>query len=344
MRNPNGYGSVYKLSGNRRKPWAARVTLGFKPENGQPVYKFICYCKTRAEAMRALALYNGDELTETQQLTLKEVYDEWSEEHFPTLKRFDHYESAFRVLKPIYSKKLAAITVRDCEECFLNSGKSKAILVNAKTVLKFVYVYAFRAGYIDESKANMPNYINFSQAPEPKKKKEHRSFTHEEVAKLWENKDNETVQIILFLIYSGLRISELANLKKEDVHLKERYLDIIESKTKCGIRKVPIADKIMFIAERLLSSDGEDFVNLGKSEGKLGSFRTRRFEPITESICGVEHIPHDTRYTTATFLTEAQADIRYIKLILGHAQKDVTNDVYARKIDNKVLLETINLI
>ena len=28
MKLPNGYGSVYKLSGNRRKPWAARVTAG----------------------------------------------------------------------------------------------------------------------------------------------------------------------------------------------------------------------------------------------------------------------------------------------------------------------------
>lgn len=29
MKMPNGYGSVYKLSGNRRKPWAARVTDGW---------------------------------------------------------------------------------------------------------------------------------------------------------------------------------------------------------------------------------------------------------------------------------------------------------------------------
>jgi len=30
MKMPNGYGSVYKLSGNRRKPWAARVTDGWE--------------------------------------------------------------------------------------------------------------------------------------------------------------------------------------------------------------------------------------------------------------------------------------------------------------------------
>lgn len=35
MRLPNGFGSVYKLSGNRRKPWVARKTTGwtFDEEN-----------------------------------------------------------------------------------------------------------------------------------------------------------------------------------------------------------------------------------------------------------------------------------------------------------------------
>lgn len=29
MRNANGFGSVYKLSGKRRKPWIARKTKGW---------------------------------------------------------------------------------------------------------------------------------------------------------------------------------------------------------------------------------------------------------------------------------------------------------------------------
>ena len=39
MRLPNGYGSVYKLSGKRRKPWAARVTTGwtFDEEAQNPI-------------------------------------------------------------------------------------------------------------------------------------------------------------------------------------------------------------------------------------------------------------------------------------------------------------------
>ena len=52
-------------------------------------------------------------------------------------------------------------------------------------------------------------------------------------------------QLILMLLYSGVRISELLDLKKENVHLNEQYFDVLASKTENGIRKVPIADKVL---------------------------------------------------------------------------------------------------
>ena len=54
------------------------------------------------------------------------------------------------------------------------------------------------------------------------------------------------------------------------------------------------------------------------------------------------HQIHDTRYTCSTFLTEAGVDDRYVKLIVGHASQDVTNKIYAKKLDIKVLIEAIN--
>ncbi len=47
------------------------------------------------------------------------------------------------------------------------------------------------------------------------------------------------------LIYNGVRISELLDLKKGNVHLDKQYFDVIDSKTGNGIRKVPIADKVL---------------------------------------------------------------------------------------------------
>ena len=58
-------------------------------------------------------------------------------------------------------------------------------------------------------------------------------------------KDDKYYQIVLMLIYNSVRISELLDLKKENVHLEEQYFDVIDSKTENGIRKVPIANKVL---------------------------------------------------------------------------------------------------
>ena len=58
-------------------------------------------------------------------------------------------------------------------------------------------------------------------------------------------KDDKYYQIPLMLLYNGTRISEFLSLKKENVHLDEQYFDVIDSKTENGIRKVPIADKLL---------------------------------------------------------------------------------------------------
>ena len=58
MRLPNGYGSVIKLSGKRRKPYAVRITIGFKLAGpaDQPhavqQYKYLEYFEKRADANR----------------------------------------------------------------------------------------------------------------------------------------------------------------------------------------------------------------------------------------------------------------------------------------------------
>ena len=75
MRLPNGYGSVYKLSGNRRKPWTARITVGFN-EAGQPKYHFLGYFATRQEALKCLADYNASPYgVENADMTLGEVFN-----------------------------------------------------------------------------------------------------------------------------------------------------------------------------------------------------------------------------------------------------------------------------
>ena len=64
MRNPNGYGSITKLSGNRRKPWMVRAAaeMIYNKDTKKTTCKrntIGCYA-TRKEALQALAEYNSD--------------------------------------------------------------------------------------------------------------------------------------------------------------------------------------------------------------------------------------------------------------------------------------------
>ena len=350
MRNPNGYGSVYKLSGKRRNPYAARITLGFKiveeKKSAQPIYKFIGYYKTRAEAMRALAQYNGEEVEPDKKTTLLAVFNEWKNEHESEIKEKTMYQyvNGFSAFEPLHNKPIENLTIRDYEEIGEKSGRSKNVLKVGKIALTSVYAYAYRKGIINESKANLPTFIKFANATENEKYTQHGSFTREEVAELWSHKEDEIAQVVLFLIYSGLRISELANLKPEDVHLKERYFEVKQSKTAAGVRKVPIHDRVMPIATSWNAQNRPYFAPILTETKFINYYGQSRFSPYCEQILGVKHIPHDTRYTFISFLTEARADQRHIKVMCGHSQGDVTNDVYAKKLSNEMLLDTINLI
>ena len=87
MKNPNGYGSVVRLSGNRRKPWCARKTTGWT-EKGYPIYKSIGYFTDREEAMIALAQYNRNPYDiDLSKITLKELFEKWSARDFPKMKK-----------------------------------------------------------------------------------------------------------------------------------------------------------------------------------------------------------------------------------------------------------------
>ena len=79
MKNPNGYGSVFKMSGKRRNQWRVRKMTGRTPE-GKPIYTNIGYAKTRAEGMQMLALFNENPYdVKAKNYTFKEMYEMYFE-------------------------------------------------------------------------------------------------------------------------------------------------------------------------------------------------------------------------------------------------------------------------
>ena len=102
MRLPNSFGSVYKLSGNRRNPWVARKTTGWTfdevKKKSYPIYQFIGYYPTRKEALTALTEFNRDPYDlHHNTITFIEVYERWSELNFPKVSQsnVNGYKASF---------------------------------------------------------------------------------------------------------------------------------------------------------------------------------------------------------------------------------------------------------
>ena len=53
MRRGNGDGSIFKLSGKRRRAYAVRITIGWS-EDGKQKYKYVGYYANKTEAKKHL--------------------------------------------------------------------------------------------------------------------------------------------------------------------------------------------------------------------------------------------------------------------------------------------------
>ena len=147
------------------------------------------------------------------------------------------------------------------------------------------------------------------------------------------------------LIYNGCRISEFLDLKKENVHLEEQYFDVIASKTENGLRKVPIADKVLPFYKAWYKGSQCEYL-LHTPDQKHFDYRNyydSYFTPLMEQL-GYDQTPHCTRHTCISMLTEAHVDQTMIKKIVGHSgAMTLTERVYTH-LDIETLVEAINKI
>jgi integrase len=176
-------------------------------------------------------------------------------------------------------------------------------------------------------------------------KRDRNKFEKAEIDRLWTLTEDPYYQIVLMLIYNGCRISELLDLKKENVHLDEQYFDVVSSKTDNGIRKVPIADKVLPFYKAWFDGSTCEYL-LHTPEQKHFDYRNyydSYWTPLMEQL-GLEHRPHDTRHTCISMLAEAHVDQTMIKKIVGHSgAMTLTERVYTH-LDIKALVEAINQI
>lgn len=82
MRLPNGYGSITKLSGNRRRPYMVRITTGFTDE-GKQIMKALGYYATKKEALASLTEYNDSPYSALpKNISFEKVFEKYTKEKY----------------------------------------------------------------------------------------------------------------------------------------------------------------------------------------------------------------------------------------------------------------------
>ena len=110
---------------------------------------------------------------------------------------------------------------------------------------------------------------------------------------------------------------------KKTIDGRQRYIDIKQSKTAAGIRKIPVHHRIL------------DMLTERKSSGTIcpcptyDSFR-RLWDKAMDAV-RMKHTPHECRHTLATLLDRAEVNETTIRMILGHARPGITKGVYTHK-------------
>lgn len=337
MKLSNGTGTVYKMTGRRRKPWRVMKTAGWRidAKTGKTIQKRVTigYFRSYEEAISALMAYNEKPYDiETENITFSELYLKWSKAHFEMLSSDSSkrtIRSAYNYCRALYNMRFKDIKVSHLEDTIRTCEAPPSVRGRMKSLFNMLYRYALKHEIVTVNYAQLCDGVKPS---EPEREKS--PFTEEEIDLLWKNAGSlECVDMILIGIYSGWRPQELLTLKNADIDLRAKTMRG-GMKTNAGKNRiVPIHPYILPLIEKRYNINNEylftDTEGMGFTYDKYrASFKK------TAGRLGMNHRPHETRHTFITLGKEYDMNEYVLKLIVGHNISDVTERIYThRKIE-----------
>lgn len=327
MRNANGFGSVIKLGGKRRRPYAVRVTAGWT-EDGKQIFKYISYHEKKTDARKALDAYNVNPYDlDATKITFADVYEKWSVPAYKTLS-----DSSVKTYKSAYKHTvgLHSAVFRDLRATHLQSVvdavESASMARMTKFLFQKLYTYALENDIVEK------DYSQYIKLEKKKETKEKSPFSPAEIQAMWSKVGVvDYADLIVMLLYTGMRIGELLDMKIENIHLAERYM-VGGNKTENGKdRTIPLHQKIIPLIQSRIdkSRNGYLFENTLGKKLTYALFMSKYWGALTAHL-EPGHTPHDTRHTFVSRMDSLGVNRVTIQKIVGHSAKDVT-DIYTHK-------------
>ena len=235
-----------------------------------------------------------------------------------TIENYLHHIKKF-----IASKKLP----RDYLLLIIDKGSSDETVRSAGFAIKF-YLNTVKkdSSEIQNILDNLPNVKREKKLPV--------ILSKEEIERLISVTKNLNHRLIIQIGYSsGLRVSEIINLKWQDIDFDRNLIYLKRAKGK--------KDRIVMLSQKVkeglldLTQIKQGYVFVTNRNGK---YTDRTIQKIIENAAMKAGIrksiaPHTLRHSFATHLLENGTDIRYIRDLLGHS--DISTTLIYTKVSNK---------
>lgn len=223
--------------------------------------------------------------------------------------------AAYKNCESIHGRSFRSLTANDLQEVVDNCPKKHSSLELIIVLFHQMYAYAEANDLVDK------DYSKFVKINKTDDDEHGEPFSGSDLKILWNHQDNETVEMLLIMCYSGFRISAYLEMKTD---LEEEYFRG-GVKTAAGKdRIVPIHSAILPLVRRRLDRHGTYLPN------SASNFRNDMYATL-KSLGIKKHTPHDCRHTFSMLCDKYGVNENDKKTMLGHAFSDVTNKVYRHR-------------
>ncbi|MCX7733489.1 MAG: tyrosine-type recombinase/integrase [bacterium] len=223
------------------------------------------------------------------------------------------------------SKDLDKVDFKDIEKYIRylsEEGKEDSTIERKLSSIKSFFRYLEERGYVKYNPAEL--------VPFRKRKTRIPSYLDEDEALDLTDTDKERDRLAILILYGcGLRISELENLKLENI--SGDFLKIYGKGGKWRSVPIPtyVREEIDFyiknIRPKYLRDEDDGYLLLNKYGKKLSSRYIRKIVKRQGFLKTGKNVwPHLLRHSYATHLLKNQADIRVIQELLGHSSINTT--------------------
>lgn len=173
--------------------------------------------------------------------------------------------------------------------------------------------------------------IDFSAVHRPMKNKLlPKVFSRDQVAGIIGHIENLKHKTLIMLIYSsGLRISEVINIRVEDVMFDRKLIFIRRAKGRKDRYSLLGDTALIMLIKYIKEEKPVDYLFEGQFGGQYSTTSIRNILHLAKYKAGIktEGSVHTLRHSFATHLLENGTDLRYIQELLGH-NSSRTTEIY----------------